>query len=147
MSPQGTKGYKLKRHLREPTGRVGTWHTPQHTHRLTHEIQLGPVLKDTFRKPQIDPYQRKRKAVKPATGIPFSPAAWLEIWASPGRLLASLARPPLVSSWWMAVGFPPAEAPSARDVATGMVRTMVPAPVVMVPRFWMVAGVFTAEAC
>lgn len=31
------------------------------------------------------------------------PALWLLMCASPGKLLASLANPPLVSSWWMAV--------------------------------------------
>lgn len=31
------------------------------------------------------------------------PAVWLVMCAKPGKLLASLAKPPLVSSWWMAV--------------------------------------------
>ena len=31
------------------------------------------------------------------------PVVWLVMCAKPGRLLASLASPPLVSSWWMAV--------------------------------------------
>lgn len=31
------------------------------------------------------------------------PALWLATWASPGRLFASLARLPLVRSWWMVV--------------------------------------------
>lgn len=31
------------------------------------------------------------------------PAVWLVMCARPGKLLASLASPPLVSSWWMAV--------------------------------------------
>ncbi len=31
------------------------------------------------------------------------PAVWLVMCAKPGKLLASLASPPLVSSWWMAV--------------------------------------------
>lgn len=31
------------------------------------------------------------------------PAVWLVMCANPGKLLASLASPPLVSSWWMAV--------------------------------------------
>ena len=43
------------------------------------------------------------------------------------------------------MGFPLAEAPRDREVATGMVRTMVPAPVVMALRFWIGVGVFTAE--
>lgn len=76
-----------------------------------------------------------------------SPDAWLEIWARPGRLPASLARPPLVSSWWMAVGFPPGPAPKEdRVVATGMVRTRVLAPVVMAPRLCMGVGNFTLVA-
>lgn len=76
-----------------------------------------------------------------------SPDAWLEICARPGRLLASLARPPLVSSWWMAVGFPPGVAPKEeRVVATGMVRTMVLVPVVMAPRLCMGLGNFTLVA-
>lgn len=77
----------------------------------------------------------------------FRPEAWLEICARPGRLLANLARPPLVSSWWMAVGFPPGVAPKEdRVVATGMVRTMVLVPVVMAPRFCMGVGSFTLVA-
>lgn len=76
-----------------------------------------------------------------------SPDAWLEIWARPGRLPASLARPPLVSSWWMAVGFPPGPAPKEdRVVATGMVRTRVLVPVVMAPRLCMGVGDFTLVA-
>lgn len=71
----------------------------------------------------------------------------MEIWASPGRLLASLASPPLVSSWWMAVGLPLAEAPRDREVATGMVRTMAPVSVVMAPRLCRAVGAFTAELC
>lgn len=48
----------------------------------------------------------------------------------------------------MVVGFPPAEAPSDdKDVATGIVRTMVPALVGMVVRLWSVAEVFKAEFC
>lgn len=75
------------------------------------------------------------------------PDAWLEIWAKPGRLLANLARPPLVSSWWIAVGFPPGVAPKEeRVVATGMVRTMVLVPVVMAPRLCMGVGNFTPVA-
>lgn len=78
----------------------------------------------------------------------FKPDAWLEIWARPGRLPASLARPPLVSSWWMAVGFPPGPAPKEdRVVATGMVRTRVLVPVVMAPRLCMGVGNFTLVAC
>lgn len=45
----------------------------------------------------------------------------------------------------MAVGFPLAEAPRDKEVATGMVRTIVPVPVVMALRLWRGAGVFTAE--
>lgn len=45
----------------------------------------------------------------------------------------------------MAVGFPLAEAPTDKEVATGMVRTIVPVPVVMALRFWSGVGVFTAE--
>lgn len=48
------------------------------------------------------------------------PTAWLLMCANPGKLLASLARPPLVRSWWMAVGFitPPV-------VTTGTARSRV----------------------
>ncbi len=52
------------------------------------------------------------------------PVLWLEMWASPGRLLASLARPPLVRSWWMAVVL---VIPGPVDM-TGTVRTSVPMP-------------------
>lgn len=45
------------------------------------------------------------------------------------------------------MGFPLAAAPTDKEVATGMVRTMVPVPVVMALRFWMGVGVFTAEVC
>ena len=46
------------------------------------------------------------------------------------------------------VGFAPAEAPREdKDVATGIVRTMVPALVVIVIRFWSGAEVFRAEVC
>lgn len=31
------------------------------------------------------------------------PAVWLVMWAKPGKLLASLASPPFVSSWWIAL--------------------------------------------
>lgn len=48
----------------------------------------------------------------------------------------------------MAVGFPPGVAPKEeRVVATGMVRTMVLVPVVMVPRLCMGVGNFTLVAC
>lgn len=48
------------------------------------------------------------------------PTAWLLMCANPGKLLASLARPPLVKSWWMAVVFitPPV-------VTTGTARSRV----------------------
>ncbi len=52
------------------------------------------------------------------------PVLWLETWASPGRLLANLARPPLVRSWWMAVVL---VIPGPVDM-TGTVRTSVPMP-------------------
>lgn len=50
------------------------------------------------------------------------PVLWLETWASPGRLLASLARPPLVRSWWIAVVLVIPEP----VVTTGTARTSVP---------------------
>lgn len=50
------------------------------------------------------------------------PALWLATWASPGRLLASLARPPLVRSWWMAVLLVTPEPVET----TGTARTRVP---------------------
>lgn len=50
------------------------------------------------------------------------PVLWLETWASPGRLLASLARPPLVRSWWIAVVL---VIPEPVDT-TGTARTSVP---------------------
>lgn len=48
------------------------------------------------------------------------PTAWLPMCANPGKLLASLASPPLVRSWWMAVVFitPPV-------VTTGTARSRV----------------------
>lgn len=53
----------------------------------------------------------------------------------------------MVSSWWMAVGFPPGVAPKEeRVVATGIVRTMVLVPVVMAPRLCMGVGNFTPVA-
>lgn len=53
----------------------------------------------------------------------------------------------MVSSWWMAVGFPPGvAAKEERVVATGMVRTMVLVPVVMAPRLCMGVGNFTLVA-
>lgn len=46
------------------------------------------------------------------------------------------------------MGFPLPEAPrDDKDVATGMVRTIVPVPVVMALRLWIGAGVFPAEVC
>lgn len=59
-----------------------------------------------------------------------------------------MARPPLVSSWWMAVGFPLGVAPKEdRVVATGMVRTRVLVPVVMALRLCIGVGNFTLVAC
>lgn len=49
------------------------------------------------------------------------PAVWLVMCAKPGKLLASLASPPLVSSWWMAVVF----AATAPVVTMGTARSKV----------------------
>lgn len=49
------------------------------------------------------------------------PAVWLVMCAKPGKLLASLARPPLVSSWWMAVVL----AATPPVVTTGTARSRV----------------------
>lgn len=59
------------------------------------------------------------------------PAVWLVMCAKPGKLLASLASPPLVSSWWMAVvlATPPV-------VTTGTARSRVLLLVPMELRTW-----------
>lgn len=73
--------------------------------------------------------QRGRRCLAEERDVP---AAWLETCARPGRLLASLARPPLVRSWWMAVVLltpVPVE-------TTGTARTRVPLPAPSGPRTW-----------
>lgn len=67
------------------------------------------------------------------------PVVWLVMCAKPGKLLASLASPPLVRSWWMAVvlATPPV-------VTTGTARSRV-LPLPTVVRTW--PGGFPLSAC
>lgn len=69
------------------------------------------------------------------------PAVWLVMCAKPGKLLASLASPPLVSSWWMAVVF----AATAPVVTMGTARSKVPLLVPTGARTW--PGGFPQTAC
>lgn len=53
------------------------------------------------------------------------PALWVEMCARLGRLLASLASPPLVSSWWMAVVL---DSPPVETTGTARIRVLLPVP-------------------
>lgn len=80
------------------------------THTSTELSSTAAILPGLHRHPDLSCFQNKKdewtldvQRGRRVLAVRDIPAVWLVMCAKPGKLLASLASPPLVSSWWMAV--------------------------------------------